>query len=226
MASLVTFAQEVERENIASLTFMWVWDKTLVEAQNDMAERMVSVGFDYLLTIEDDHWGFNSEMLKSLLSIDSEVAAISYRSRHFPFDKIPMTYHETDKNGVRMFTGAQWESGTHEVDLVGFGFTLIKREVFDKLDKPYFRLNTEYFKGVGPRATDIDFSYRVQGFGGKLIGCYDHLLPHRDLDETTYKEMLVDGVLVRHSMFTRLHTMMKKSKESNKEFALSNKGEI
>ena len=214
MASLVTFAQEVEKRQIANLTFMWVWDKILVDAQNDMAERMIAENFDYLLTIEDDHWGFNSTMLEACLSQDVEVSAISYRSRHFPFDKIPMTYHETDKNGVRMFTGGQWDSGYHEVDLVGFGFTIIKREVFDKLDKPYFRLNCEYFKSVGPRATDMDFSYRVQQFGGKLVGCYDHILPHRDIDESTYKEMLVDGVLVRHSMFTRLHKMMSESKKN------------
>lgn len=206
--SLPLLVRDVEREKLAHLDLMWVWDKTLVDAQNDMAERMEAGDYDYLLTIEDDHHGFTEDMLKACLAYDAEVVAIPYRSRHFPFDKIPMTYHETTKNGTRMYTGAAWDSGYHQADLAGFGFTLIRRDVFQRLEKPTFRLNTGSFKGVGPRATDIDFCLRVQESGGKIVGCYDFTLPHRDIEDESYKKMLVEGVLTRHSMFTRLHSMI------------------
>lgn len=211
--SLPVFSHSVALRNLANLEFKFVWDKPLVSAQNMFADKMLEGSYDYLLTIEDDHHGFSSDMLESCLSCNAEVVAISYRSRHFPFDKIPMHYHETDRNGVRMYTGSSHTSGYHEADLAGFGFTLIRADIFSRLEKPVFRLNTEYYKKVGPRATDIDFCYRVQQAGGRIIGCYDYILPHRDIEEATYKEMIVDGILCRQSMFTRLNNMMKDSRK-------------
>ena len=186
----------------------WVWDKKLVDAQNEFTEYFMEGSWDYLLTIEDDHWNFSKLMLDACIAGDSDVVAISYRSRHFPFEMIPMRYQRTDINGVRRFNGINEKSGYHEADLCGFGFTLIKRQVIEKLDKPYFRLNHQYYKGVGPHATDIDFCERVQKLGFKVVGCFDHLLPHREITQESYDRMKVDGVLAKHSMFTHIHNLM------------------
>lgn len=208
LESLPVFARDVESRKIAHLKFKWIWDKTLVEAQNLIAEEFLSGSFDYLLMIEDDHWGFTPDMLEACLLANGDVSTIPYRNRHFPFDMIPMHYEKTDENGVRRFTGLKFKDGFHEADLCGFGFTLIKRSALEKLDSPKFRLNIDYYNGVGPHATDIDFCYRIQQNGGKIIGCFDFLLNHRDIDEDIYKEMVLDGVLVKHSMFTRIKEIM------------------
>lgn len=199
----------------------WIWNKPLVEAQNEFAEYFMQGNWDYLLTIEDDHWDFSKAMLDACVKGDSDVVAISYRSRHFPFEMIPMRLTEVQANGVRRFTGLKHKSGFHDADLCGFGFTLIKRRVFEKLDKPFFRLNNQTYVGVGAHATDIDFCERVQKLGLKVVGCFDHLLPHREITEDAYNSMLVDGVIAKYSMFTHIHNIMK-----GKVHRVSNKEEV
>lgn len=49
--------------------------------------------------------------------------------------------------------------GLHKVDAVGTGCILIKRSVFDKLDKPYFKFI--YEDGLLVNGEDFDFSERI-----------------------------------------------------------------
>lgn len=188
----------------------WVWNKPLVDAQNIFADKVLEGNYDYLLTIEDDHWNFTWEMLDTCLSANTHVAGIPYRSRHFPFDVVPMKFMKLDKDGVRKYSGMNDETlkGYEEADLLGFGFTLIRSDVFRILDRPYFRLNMERFKGpLGPHATDIDFCTRLLDKDIHPIGCFQHRLNHRDIVEDKYKEMLVQGILTQHSMFTTIENI-------------------
>lgn len=187
----------------------WVWGKPLVEAQNIFAERCLEGNYDYLLTIEDDHWDFTWQMLQTCLDADTHVAGIPYRSRHFPFDVVPMRYSHTDKEGRKKFAGMNDEAltGYEKADLLGFGFTLIRSDVFRILDRPYFRLNIEKYAGQGPIATDIDFCDRLIEKDLQPIGCFQHRLNHRDIVESKYKEMLVQGILTQHSMFTTIENI-------------------
>lgn len=197
----------------------WVWHKPLVDAQNELAKATIDGKYDYLLTIEDDHHGFTVEMLDACMKPDTMVCGISYRSRHFPFMKIPMFKTRVNKVGENQYgNSSDITEGYHEVDLSAFGFTLIKREVFDILDKPYFQLNVVN-EVKGPRATDINFSKRLQARGIKLIGCFDHLLNHRDIDEDNIKEMIVKGVIAKHSLYTRLNRMLDHDRKMTKEKA-------
>lgn len=199
------------------LDTMWVWNQTLVEAQNSFADRVLSDNYDYLLTLEDDHWNFSAAMLKACLDGNSHVVGIPYRSRHFPFEVLPMKFAKVDKNGVKRFSGMNDKDlkGYHEGDLIGFGFTLIKSECFRILDRPFFRLNMEYYKGVGPHATDIDFCDRLIAKDIHPIGCFDYRVNHRDLQEDKYLEMIVSGVLTQHSMFTTIENIHQYKKVKN-----------
>lgn len=187
----------------------WVWNKELVDAQNIFAEKVLEGNYDYLLTIEDDHWGFSWQMLDTCLKANTHVAGIPYRSRHFPFEVVPMKLAKVDEKGKHLFSGMNDENYNSylEADLIGFGFTLIRSDVFRILDRPYFRLNTDTYPGVGPRATDIDFCMRLKDKEILPIGCFQHRLNHRDLEESKYKEMLVQGILTHHSMFTTIENI-------------------
>lgn len=192
----------------------WVWNKLLVDAQNEFADKVLEGNYDYLLTIEDDHWDFTWQMLDICLKANTHVAGISYRSRHFPFPVVPMKLQKIKENGVRYFTGMDDPNlkGYHEADLIGFGFTLIRSDVFRILDRPYFQLNIDDMPGVGPRATDINFCVRLQQKGINPIGCFQHRLNHRDIVESKYKEMLVEGILTQHSMFSTIEGISKYKK--------------
>lgn len=213
--SLPSFFNECgKRFQDISFEFMWVWNKSLVEAQNEFAERVLERGHDYLLTLEDDHWGMTADMLDSCLKANTHVCGIPYRSRHFPFEVVPMKFAMFDAVGRKKFSGMNDPNlkGYHKADLVGFGFTLIKSECFRILDRPFFRLNEERFKGAGPLATDIDFADRLISKGIYPVGCFDHRLNHRDLSEDKYKELLVEGILTQHSMFTSIEGIHRQKK--------------
>lgn len=210
--TLPEFVRDASKSH--QLELMWVWDKPLVDAQNMFAEKMVSGEYDYLLTLEDDHWGFTASMLESCIAANTHVCGIPYRSRHLPFMKIPMKYSgTTDHNGNKLYDSLNEKSGYHEGDLIGFGFTLIKSEVFRILDRPYFRLNTEKFIGVGPRATDIDFCTRLVEKGIQPVGCYDYSLPHRDITEENYLKMLAGGIIEKQTFFSMLRRNSEKLKK-------------
>jgi hypothetical protein len=78
--------------------------------------------------------------------------------------------------------------------------TLIKREVFDKLDKPYFRVNDYYHemlqdKDVAARATDQNFCDRLIEAGIRPIGCFDHTLIHRGIGKDNYMSYRKQDIL-------------------------------
>ena len=207
LESVPLFYQQASKDHMIDIK--WVWHKPLVEAQNEIAEVFLAGDYDYLLTIEDDHHGFTAEMLEACLKPDVPVCGISYHSRHYPFMKIPMLKHKVQKpNSLPNYGGSdQFTEGYHKVDLSAFGFTLHKREIFNILDKPYFRLN-EIEKVKGQRATDINFSERLTEKGVPLLGCFDFVVNHRDIKTEGVKDLLVGGILAKHSIYTRLHRML------------------
>lgn len=193
---------------------LWVWNKPLVEAQNDFADKLLAGEYDYLLTIEDDHWDFTADMFQACLDHNVHVCGIPYRSRHFPFEVVPMKLTKIKENGTKCYSGMNEKglTGYHEAELIGFGFTLIKAECFRILDRPFFRLNIDYHPGAGPIATDIDFCSRLIDKGIKPVGCFNHRLNHRDITEERYTEMLVAGILTQHSMFSTIDSIRKHKK--------------
>lgn len=169
-----------------------IYGKTLVNAQNDIANYFMNDDYGYLLMCEDDHWGHSVDMLDSLFNPDVEVSAINYYSRHFPYYSCLM--HELKNRPMaERFAGLHYTSGYYECDLAGFAMMLIKRSVFDKLDKPYFRENKE--SGPGSYATDIDFSDRLKEKGISILGCFDHTLAHRDVSLDNIADLRRQGVI-------------------------------
>lgn len=203
LESLPSFFRNVDPSH--TLDCHWVFNKPLDEAQNELAEKTLEGNYDYLLTIEDDHYDFNPEMLEALLSAQTYVCGIPYHSRHYPFQKVPMAYRHTSEDGIRYFKQELYREGYHETDLVGFGFTLIKREVFEILERPFFVENKDRHNGCGPNATDMDFCLRLQEKGINPMGCWDFLLPHRDITKESWKEFEVKMVNKKNSLFTYLN---------------------
>lgn len=169
------------------LEVLWVKDKKLVDAQNEIADKFLSSDSEALLMLEDDHWGHTHEMLDDLVSMPGDVNAISYYSRWFCLPKTCMTL--TGKAYPVDYRSAPYESGIHQVDLCGFGMTLIHRRVLETLDKPIFRLNNEYadIRGV---ATDKNFCKRVIEDGFKIYGNFSHDLVHDGISKKNHLAMV------------------------------------
>ena len=125
-----------------SIDLKIVSNTSLVTAQNIIAETFLKSDKEYLLFLEDDHWGHTPEMLEDLLKANTEIVAINYYSRYFPFMHCCMIdsgYKEEDKQYTQY---PEDTTGHKECKLIPFGMTLIRRDTFNYLDRPYFRLNS------------------------------------------------------------------------------------
>ena len=180
-----------------------VYGKQLVDAQNEIADAFLSSDYKYLLMVEDDNWGFTHEMLDALVKADKPIIGVKYYSRHSPHVVLPMRPHPTEKHkGMMELFGPK---GIQTVYLVGFGMTLIKRMVFNYLDKPYFALNENAINSPSQYATDHNFCHRLMMAGIAVFGLYDYCLTHRgmneDNSEETREKMLADSF--KHNLRVR-----------------------
>lgn len=180
-----------------------VYGKTLVDAQNEIADVFMKSDYDYLLTVEDDNWGFTIEMLDALLKADKPVIGVKYYSRHSPHVVLPMRPHPTDMHkGMMELIGP---TGIQTVYLVPFGMTLIKKSTFTYLNKPYFALNEISDISPDQYATDHNFCHRLMMAGVAVFGLYDYCLMHRGMGEE-YKQERMDKMLAgsfRHNLRVR-----------------------
>ena len=179
----------------------------LPDAQNILADYCIDGHYDYLLLLDDDQWGHTKEMLDCLVNADAYVATIKTYSRHYPYCCALMA--KLNDNGL--YVGIENGRGYQEVDMCGFPMTLIKRELFDKLEKPYFTS----VEALGRNwHTDLPFYERLRNIGIKPIGCFQHCLNHGDITQDNvmdlrYKEsleknnrVLLDEMFIKHQEFT------------------------
>lgn len=200
LVSLLCFLEEIKDHY--DIEVVEVKDKELVEAQNIIADKFLESDKEYLLMLECDHSGHSRNMLKALLRSNTEVCGQHYYSRHFPYYSCCMRgTGGISEHGGPLFAGLHNKSGYAECDLLGYGMTLYKRSVFEKLEKPYFRIND--FGGPGCIATDIDFSTRLKKVGVKLIGCFDYTLNHRYVNAKNVMNLRIEGIKMGRSNLLR-----------------------
>lgn len=175
-----------------TLQCITVPNRTLVDAQNYIATYFLdNTDYDYLLLLEDDHWGHKKEMLDALVNKDVDICAMNYYSRYFPFYSCLMRRLPNRPVSGR-YAGHSYTEGFYKVDLAGYAMMLIKRNVFEKLEKPYFRLNK--YEPAHSYATDIDFCERVHEAGLDVWGCFDYVLAHRDITKENRMEKFLEGL--------------------------------
>ena len=147
-----------------------VKDTFLADAQNELTKQCIGAKYDYLLLLDDDHWGHTSEMLDCLVKADTYVATMKTYSRHYPYCCALLKYG--GKNTVLPIENGK---GYVQCDLTGFPMTLIRRDTFDLLEQPYFRPVEAEGRNWN---TDIDFFERLALSGIKPKGCFQHCLNH------------------------------------------------
>lgn len=125
-----------------------------------LAETVLSSGASHLLFIDSD-MRFPPDTVKRLLKMDRSVIGANCRIRT-----------ATGTTARRLVDG-QWRmvdsttaTGYEEVDVLGFGVTLINMQVFKKLERPWFAMpwDSQSKNYVGE---DVYFSFKAReaGFG-------------------------------------------------------------
>ena len=165
--SFFKFIKECPRYDISASI---IKDTFLPDAQNELAKQCIMAKYDYLLLLDDDHWGHTPEMLDCLVKADTHVATIKTYSRHYPYCCVLLK--KGDWNTVLPIEDGK---GYVKCDLTGFPMTLIRRDTFDILKEPYFRAVEAEGRNWN---TDIDFFERLSEVGVKPVGCFQHCLNH------------------------------------------------
>lgn len=171
-------------------------DTFLPDAQNKIAHNFMQHGYEYLLFLDDDHWGHTKEMLDCLIGANAYVATIKTYSRHYPYSSVLL-----DKRDNHVIP-IEHADGYRECDLTGFPMTLIKRELFEKLGYPYFRAVEAEGRIWN---TDITFFEDLAKMGIRPVGCFQHTLAHDKITKENvwkcrHEERFEGNNIVRHKM--------------------------
>lgn len=130
--------------------------------RNRIVERIEGT---HVLFLDDDVLPPKDAAIK-LLDSGKDVITGLYFHRQAPF--FPQIYQKNIKNGELYDAIQRWPEEVFQIDACGMGCCLIKKSVFETLDKPYFR--TELADGTGnrKRGEDLYFCRQVQEKGGTI----------------------------------------------------------
>lgn len=128
--------------------------------RQNLAETVLSCGASHLLFIDSD-MRFPVSTVKRLLKADRPVMGANCRIR-----TANGTTARRLVNGVWQMVDSANSTGYEEVDVLGFGVTLINMKVFQKLERPWFAMpwDSQSNNYVGE---DVYFSFKARdaGFG-------------------------------------------------------------
>jgi hypothetical protein len=103
----------------------------LAQNRSDLAEMGLKSGATHLMWFDDD-MRFPKDTIIRLLEHDKDIVAANYAFRASP--ETPVSY-DLEKGRVHTTDDS---TGLEKVHSIGFGVTMIKPTVFQKLDKPWF----------------------------------------------------------------------------------------
>ena len=166
---------------------------TIPECQNALTEQALADGCDKLLYIEEDTVMPDGAMERLLLA-DADIACVDY--------------------AVAGYSCITKSKETDEILWCALGCTLIKAEVFSKLEKPYFRSDKVLLLNSWPSVSWINAG--AQAYGGQDI--YFCMMAR----EKGFKITQVDGecdhlkleALGRREINNGLHEIVRKEKIS------------
>lgn len=193
--SLENFLIEANKEHTVEV--YTVANKPLAEARNTIVSRFLNSDYEYLLFLDDDHTGHSMEMLNSLfdplINNDQYICAIKCYTKEFPYFSNLLEYSGVDPVQVGLppervkYRSIEDTNGYIHCDLVGFGMTLMKSQIFNKIDEPYF-----YAQNNGRE--DNYFCDKLVQSGIRPVGCFDHVLEHAGIGKHNALELRKKGI--------------------------------
>lgn len=135
----------------------------LVDQRNTLVEESLEDGATHVLWVDSD-MRFPSDLIKRLLERDVDIVAANCSRRRPPAAFIAL---KVDEDGPRNVQTLPDSTGLEEVTAIGFGVMMVKREVFEKMPKPWHQLvwNTRDERFVGE---DAAWCFAAQDLGFKV----------------------------------------------------------
>jgi len=160
----------------------------IAENRNGIAEEALKIGAEWVFYVDDDQV-FAPDTLLQLLKHDKDVVSGLYVSREAPF--IPHIYDKEDEREwcfprlLKPFDGGL----TGPLKATGAGCLLVRTKVFEKMEKPYWRLGQITKDGWGD---DLNFCHRVREAGFEIWADLNVVVGHQ-FNATLWPKRQPDG---------------------------------
>lgn len=119
---------------------------TLIFNQRErLAEEALKDGADAILWIDSD-MRFPKDALQILLSRKLPIVGVNATTRRFPIQATALDVCQETKDLIKVTS--KDKTGLEQVMGVGFGMVLIRKEVFEKTQKPWFWFDTTAKGGI------------------------------------------------------------------------------
>jgi GT2 family glycosyltransferase len=158
-------------------------------ARNFCVKEFLEDYYDYLLFIDNDIVPPSNALIE-LLNADKDIIAPLCFSWQ-PDDKglgfpMPVALRYNDKKEYKPYYG----QGIEETDAITGGMFLAKREVYEKMDRPF--AFTYHANGIVIYSEDFYFSQQAQKLGYKLYTHYGLICKHyKNIDIREVNELMV-----------------------------------
>jgi len=146
---------------------------TLIASQRmELARQALEEKADYLLWLDSD-MRFPRETIGHLILRDKPIVAANYATRRMPVKPVAMM--DNDGEIGRVYTAPDSE-GLQPVDYIGMGVMMVKREVFEKVEAPWFAIP---YSTIGNHyiGEDVFFCRKAREAGYEVL--VDHDLSHQ-----------------------------------------------
>lgn len=160
-----TVAAILEMERPVQSDLM-VFQGALVDrARNRLVEQMLKHPMEatHLLFLDADIVP-PADLLKKLLKDDQPIVSGLYRKRLPPYE--PMAFTKDLQGRYRPVNLKRRKSGLERVDVVGAGCLLIRREVFEKIEPPWF---ASEWRDEGHLSEDFSFCEKARSLGLEIF---------------------------------------------------------
>ena len=142
---------------------------TLIFNQRErLADEALKDGADAILWIDSD-MRFPKDALQILLSRKLPIVGVNATTRRFPVLPTALDYDQETKDLVKVTS--KDKTGLEQVLGLGFGMVLVRKEVFQKVEKPWFWFE-QTDKG-GTIGEDIYFCVKAFDKGFKTVLDHD-----------------------------------------------------
>ena len=152
--------------------------KAIADGGGGLAKQKMP--YDYLLTMDSD-MAFDVSNVKRLIALEKDIVGGAYGSRDGSHDKIVAGYWDkipgsSPQNKWLNF----YDFGLKEVDWCGTGSLLIKKEVLETMEYPYFTLELTIDENGCRELASEDFSFcmNAKKAGFKIFCDLDNRFAH------------------------------------------------
>ena len=192
---LMTFNHKGRKFHIG---YQFMYRMPVHKAEEHLAQLAVDGGCTHLLLMDDDIYDVKAEDLLTLLDVDKDVVGGIMFASGFPYSMCAFRRYDIKtkvaeqpllKGPARLYEiPPDQRKGLQKVDLIPFGFTLIKTSVFKDMKKPWFSSDNQ-------APTDSWFADRMLNKKRDYYAHFDVWLNHKGITKETQHLWLQMGLI-------------------------------